>query len=89
MSLAQIQHDKEPENEALSVQYQLAKEKYGLNKEYYQKAITPIIEVESERLAGGWNDFQELDETTSELVSGWRSSIQEYYSSQGSNTTFT
>jgi hypothetical protein len=27
MSLAQIQHDKEPENEALSVQYQMAKEK--------------------------------------------------------------
>jgi hypothetical protein len=89
MSLAQIQHDKEPENECLSVQYQFAKEKYALNKEYYQKAITPIIEVESVKLAGGWNDFQAFDETTTELVSGWQGDVEEYYQSQGSNTTFT
>lgn len=80
MSKADISHNKEPDNEELSVKYQTAKEKYTLNKRYYNEAIEPMIET-TVTVAGGFTDFKPMDSETTALVTGWRDAIQTFYTS--------
>jgi len=43
MTTATFEHEKEPDSETKSVEYQVAKEKYNLNKKYYMDAMKPTI----------------------------------------------